>query len=84
MNDLIIAAFILTVPPTVVSLANYQQGRQYKKTLDEIHVLTNSNLSRSNADLALANNRIAKLEELIMRDADHEAIPPDLRNEKKD
>jgi hypothetical protein len=38
-----------------------------KTTLDEIHTLTNSNLSRVMADLGIANDRIISLEKLVNR-----------------
>ena len=69
-----VIAAIAAVPPTIVAWATLRQSKLNAgkadvlvQKADEIHTLTNSNLTRVTAELALANDRIAKLEELIGR-----------------
>lgn len=69
--QIVVAAFA-AIPPTLVALAglrqgrsNHQQGAELATKTDEIHVLTNANLTKVTADLALANQRIADLEQLV-------------------
>lgn len=75
----IIVATIGAAPPTVVAYAALRASRastekvevidqktdELTKKAEVIHVLVNSNLSTVQADLALANQRIEKLQKLI-------------------
>lgn len=70
MTDLWVLVALASAVPTMAALATYQQGKKIGKTADQIHALTNSNLSRVLADLALANQRIEKLEMLVMEQAE--------------
>jgi hypothetical protein len=65
MGDLTLVALIAALPPTLMAMATFQQRRRIVKTVDQVHTLTNSNLSRVLTDLKLANDRIEKLEKLI-------------------
>ncbi len=59
-------AIVAAIPATLGAIV----GVVNKMKLTEIHVLTNSNLTRVTADLALANARIEKLETLLMKKSD--------------
>ena len=75
----ITTAVITAVPPTVVALAGLIQGRRNEKkaaeakevtdTLvkktDEIHTLTNNNLSKVSEALNVANTKIEGMEKLV-------------------
>ena len=69
--DVILALFA-AIPPSILAYAALQQGRKNGAevkavafTTDQIHILTNSNLSAVKTDLALANQRIERLQALI-------------------
>lgn len=79
MTDLWLMAGLASAVPTMAALAVFQQGKKIAKTADQIHTLTNSNLSRVLADLALANQRIEKLEMLV---TDQARKPPPRKGRK--
>lgn len=65
MSDATLIALITTVPPTLAALSavflgvlNYLQG-------SKIHVLVNSNMTAVKTDLAVANQRIEEMQELV-------------------
>jgi len=67
-------AAIASIAPTIASLAAFRQGQANGVKTDaltvkaeEIHMLTNSNLSAVKADLLLANKRIEALETLLVQ-----------------
>lgn len=62
MDTAIIVALIVSIPPTVVGVINFFQGKS-------IHVLVNSNLTEVKANLATANIRIRELQDTIMKQA---------------
>lgn len=68
----VLVALITIVPTTMIavavlftSISNNRKADQIITKTDEIHVLTNSNLSAVKTDLMLANERIQKLEKLL-------------------
>ena len=74
MSDAVLIALIVAVPPTIAAVAAWRQGKANGQKADaltvkaeEIHVLTNSNLSTVKADLAKANTRIESLEALVTK-----------------
>lgn len=83
MVAMIVAAggAVASVPPTIAAVAALRQGRANGvkaqsnsdksdviiHKAEEIHTLTNSNLTKVTADLALANKRIEDLEKLVAR-----------------
>ncbi len=80
MNNETLAIILMAVPPTLLALAvflptaltvltaalSYRNG----KKSDAIHVLANSTLTKLQADLAAANERIHELQELVAKIAD--------------
>jgi hypothetical protein len=62
-------ALIVAIPPTLVAVVTLIVGiynaKEIKHKSDEIHILVNSNLTKVKSDLALALERVAKLEKLI-------------------
>jgi hypothetical protein len=95
MVALMIAA-ITTLPPTIMAYAAYQQGQtnedrvEETKVLakdivektDQIHVLTNSNLTALKVDLENANRQIADLQLMVIRlvEEKKESLKPEDRN----
>lgn len=72
MSDATLTAIIVSIPPTLVAIGGLIQGiRNGQKSAviihkaEEIHTLTNSNLTKVTADLALALRRIETLESYI-------------------
>jgi len=72
MSDPVQLALITAVPPTLAALAALIVGirNTHKATAiitkaDEIHTLTNSNLTAVKADLVAASERIKSLEQLV-------------------
>lgn len=65
----IVTAVLTALPPTILAIASLIQGRKIIHKADEIHTLTNSNLTKVTADLALATKRIEILEAFIARGA---------------
>ena len=70
-----IPAIVASVAGLVVSLRNSTKADTNIRKAEEIHVLVNSNMTRVQADLAVANQRIGELEVIIgklasSRDAD--------------
>lgn len=65
MTEPLTIAYIAAVPPTLVAGASVFVGLRNSKKADSIHVLVNSNLTAVKADLALALERVAKLEQLL-------------------
>jgi hypothetical protein len=68
MTDATIVTIAAAIPATlsalgalVVSVANGVRGKRIETKADEIHTLANGNLSRVEANLALANEQIAIL-----------------------
>lgn len=58
-------ALIISIAPTIASIATLVVGLQNKKSVKQVHDLANSNLKRVTVSLAKANNKIEKLQELI-------------------
>jgi hypothetical protein len=83
MTELAIFGLAVAVIPTLASLATLHQGRRILVTADEIHTLTNSNLSKVLADLALANDRIAKLEGLVAKFAERNESEQDEQEQEQ-
>jgi hypothetical protein len=74
MTDETLTILLTALPPTlvamgalIVSMRNHRQGKR-------IHVLVNSSFSRVLADLSIANQRIAELEDLIGKTTEHMPI----------
>lgn len=74
MNENIILAIIVTVPPTLmalasllVSLKNIKKSDVIIEKSDVIHELTNSNLTSVKEALETANTKIDKLEKIIRK-----------------
>jgi TolA-binding protein len=72
MSEAILVAIITAVPYTVASMAtviislmNRGQGKAIIKKTDQIHTLTNSNLTSVKEQLATANIKIASMEDII-------------------
>jgi hypothetical protein len=79
MSDTTIIAILAAIPPTLMALAAFRQGKintvmaekaevkadSIIHKADEIHTMTNSNLTKVNADLEMANKRVESLENLI-------------------
>lgn len=72
MTDAVVLAIVAAVPATVIasatlwsSIANGRKAKITEAKVDVIHELTNSNLSALKADLALANQKIAGLLEIV-------------------
>ncbi len=68
MTDSILIAIIVALPPTLTALAAFKQGIKISKKTDEIHELTNSNLTSIKAELAIANQEIADLKKFIAKE----------------
>jgi len=60
-----IPAIVASVAGLVVSLKNSVKADLNMKKSDEIHVMVNSNMTKVQADLAGANQRIGELELII-------------------
>lgn len=54
-------ALIVSIPPTIASVAALIVGLQNKKSVKQVHKLANSNLKRQTKLLQLANEKIEKL-----------------------
>lgn len=69
MTDSLGSSIVLSVAPTIAALATLIAtvfvGFKANKKADSIHTLVNSNLSRVQADLKLALERVDKLEALL-------------------
>ncbi len=65
MSDIVWVALIASVAPTIAAIAAWRASKRNGVKADQIHVLVNSNLERVQADLALANSRIAGLINII-------------------
>lgn len=64
----IILALIVALPLIITSVGTLNQNRKSEEILrktDEIHTLTNSNLSRISTELKVANEKIAGLEKQL-------------------
>lgn len=66
MTDPIAFALIGGIAPTLAALGGLFVAIRNSKKSDEIHVLVNSNLTAVKADLALALERVDKLEKLLV------------------
>lgn len=63
MTDAVMVAIIAAVPASLGAAVGILNGRK----ADKIHVLVNSNLSQVKADLAIAHQRIADLEKIVIK-----------------
>jgi hypothetical protein len=54
-------AFFTALPPTLVALGGFIVSVMNSWKAEKIHVLVNSNMTKVQADLALANQRIEEL-----------------------
>lgn len=66
MTDSVSLALIGGIAPTLAALGGLFVSLRNSKKSDEIHVLVNSNLTAVKADLALALERVDKLEKLLV------------------
>lgn len=64
MNDVWIA-LIVAIPPTLAGIATLVLVIRQKKSLTEIHTLTNSNLTEVQVNLEKANQEIIDLKQLV-------------------
>jgi hypothetical protein len=60
-------ALVISVAPTLASIAALVVELQNKKSVKEVHKLANSNLKRVTVSLVKANDKIEKLQELITK-----------------
>lgn len=74
MSDAVWIAITVTIPALITSVATLvvawrasTKADTIQKTADQIHLLTNSNLTKVTADLALALNRIGVLEAALTK-----------------
>lgn len=68
----LIIAFFASLAPTIAAIAALMVSRDTDhkvdasaKTIEQIHVLTNSNLTQVSNDLKIANSKIDALERLV-------------------
>lgn len=83
MSEPIAIAVLAAIPPTVMAFAALVQSVRNGRKADtistkteQIHVLTNSNLTSVKADLALANEKIQELERLVQTLVERRDAPP--------
>lgn len=74
MSEEMKIALIVSVAPTlaalgalIIGLRNTKKSDTIIKKADEIHTLTNSNLTNVKESLAIANDRIESLEKIIRK-----------------
>jgi hypothetical protein len=65
LTDAVVVAIIASIPLTLTSIGTLISSIRNSKKLAEIHTLTNSNLSKVTAQLAVANEKIDGMRELI-------------------
>jgi hypothetical protein len=70
MSDATLAILLTALPPTLVALAGLIVSVVNSLKANKIHVLVNSNMSKVQADLAGANQRIEKLQAIITKMVD--------------
>jgi hypothetical protein len=70
MSDATLAIVLTALPPTMVALAGLIVSVVNSLKANKIHVLVNSNMSKVQADLAGANQRIEKLQTIITKMVD--------------
>lgn len=70
MPDTTLTILLTALPPTLVALAGLIVSVVNSLKANKIHVLVNSNMSKVQADLAGANQRIEKLQMIITRMVD--------------
>lgn len=63
----VIVAAIAGIPPTILAIATLIQSKKNGKKSDEIHVLTNSNLTKVKEDLVEAKEEIRGLKQHILK-----------------
>lgn len=70
MPDTTLTIILTALPPTLVALAGLIVSVVNSVKANKIHVLVNSNMSKVQADLAGANQRIEKLQTIITKMVD--------------
>jgi hypothetical protein len=74
MTETMVTHLIAAIPPTIAALGaiyiSRRNGKMVASTaekLDGVHELVNSNLTKVKTDLELANTRVKRLEEMIVK-----------------
>lgn len=76
MTDATLTIIATATPPTIVALAGLVVSIVNSLKANKIHVLVNSNMTRVQTDLAMANQRIEELSVAILRASVSEPTVP--------
>ena len=68
LSDPVLVALIATFVPSLIAFLNFLQGRK-------IHVLVNSNMTKVQADLHIANQRIEALQQALAPELPNPSAP---------